>query len=202
MGEYFAYGMDLQVADGYWIQVANYTKIVVSWMSKGSRQRPTAPTYWDNHEKVFYSKDDLLNKPKRKQAMNTDARGKEQIKQIIRGSYDGQVLGLSQYGRVFHIDYREVWILHTGRELYEAVVVDDTGRMALNNVEDIRHEERLEAMNVLNDVEIGSENLRILKEYFTDPANGYNTISYTSKETGVSQEEVKAFCVALNFGMG
>jgi hypothetical protein len=171
-------------------------------MSKGSRQRPTAPTYWDNHEKVFYSKDDLLNKPKRKQAMNTDARGKEQIKQIIRGSYDGQVLGLSQYGRVFHIDYREVWILHTGRELYEAVVVDDTGRMALNNVEDIRHEERLEAMNVLNDVEIGSENLRILKEYFTDPANGYNTISYTSKETGVSQEEVKAFCVALNFGMG
>jgi len=94
-------------------------------MSKGSRQRPTAPTYWDNYEKVFYSKDDLLNKPKRKQAMN-----------------------------------------------------------------------------VLDDVEIGSENLRILKEYFTDPANGYNTISYTSKETGVSQEEVKAFCVALNFGMG
>ena len=162
-------------------------------MSKGSRQRPTAPTYWDNHEKVFYSKDDLLNKPKRKQAMNTDARGKEQIKQIIS---DGHLLGLSQYGRVFRRE-REGWILHTSGELHD--VVDNQGLM---NVERIRHEERMEAMNVLNDVEIGSENLRILKEYFTDPANGYNTISYTSKETGVSQEEVKAFCVALNFGMG
>jgi hypothetical protein len=134
--------------------------------------------------------------------MKTNGKGKELIIQITIDSSDGQVIGLSQYGRVFHIDYRGVWVLHTGRELHEAVVVDDTGRMALNNVEDIRHEERLEAMNVLNDVEIGSENLRILKEYFTDPANGYNTISYTSKETGVSQEEVKAFCVALNFGMG
>ena len=28
-------------------------------MSKGSRQRPTAPTYWDNYEKVFYSKDEI-----------------------------------------------------------------------------------------------------------------------------------------------
>jgi hypothetical protein len=28
-------------------------------------------------------------------------------------------------------------------------------------------------MNVLNDVEISSENLMRLKEYFTDPANGY-----------------------------
>jgi hypothetical protein len=123
MGEYFAYGMDLQVADGYWIQVANYTKIVVSWMSKGSRQRPTAPTYWDNHEKVFYSKDDLLNKPKRKQAMN-----------------------------------------------------------------------------VLDDVEISSEDLRRLYEYFTDPAHGFSTVGYISKITGVPEKEVKAFCVVFSTG--
>ena len=165
-------------------------------MSKGSRQRPTAPTYWDNHEKVFYSKDDLLNKPKRKQAMNTDARGKEQIKQIIFDPSDAQLVGLSQYGRVFRRE-REGWILHTSGELYD--VVDNQGLM---NVERIRHEERMEAMNVLNDVEIGSENLRRLKESFTDPASGYNTIRYTSKDTGVPEEEVKAFCVALDFGTG
>ena len=94
-------------------------------MSKGSRQRPTAPTYWDNYEKVFYSKDDLLNKPKRKQAMN-----------------------------------------------------------------------------VLDDVEISSENLRRLYEYFTDPAQGGNTVRRTSKDTGVPEQEVKAFCVALDFGTG
>jgi hypothetical protein len=86
--------------------------------------------------------------------------------------------------------------LDTGRELYEEV--DDQGP---RNVEDVKHEETIKAMNVLNDVEIGSENLRRLKEYFTDPANGYNTISYTSKETGVSQEEVKAFCVVFNEGI-
>jgi len=133
--------------------------------------------------------------------MKTDGKGKELVIQIIIDSSDGQVLGLSQYGRVFHID-SGVWILHTGRELHEAVVVDDTGRTALKNVEDIKHEETIKAMNVLNDVEIGSENLRRLKEYFTDPANGYNTIRYTSKDTGVPEEEVKAFCVALDFGTG
>jgi len=134
--------------------------------------------------------------------MKTDGKGKELVIQIIIDSSDGQVLGLSQYGRVFHIDHRGVWILHTGRELHESVVVDDTGRTALKNVEDIKHEETIKAMNVLNDVEIGSENLRRLKEYFTDPANGYNTIRYTSKDTGVPEEEVKAFCVALDFGTG
>jgi hypothetical protein len=134
--------------------------------------------------------------------MKTNGKGKELIIQITIDSSDGQVIGLSQYGRVFHIDYRGVWVLHTGRELHEAVVVDDTGRMALKNVEDIKHEETIKAMNVLNDVEIGSENLRRLKEYFTDPANGYNTIRYTSKDTGVPEEEVKAFCVALDFGTG
>jgi len=57
MGEYFAYIMDLQVADGYWIQVANYTKMSVSWMSKGSRQRPTAETFWENWHNVFGDKE-------------------------------------------------------------------------------------------------------------------------------------------------
>ena len=130
--------------------------------------------------------------------MNTDGRGKELVKQISVDPSDGQVIGLSQYGRVFRIRYGLTgsgWILDTGRELY-AEVGD-----RLVDVEDIKHEETIKAMNVLNDVEIGSENLRILKEYFTDPANGYNTIRYTSEDTGVSQEEVKAFCVALNFGM-
>ena len=94
-------------------------------MSKGSRQRPTAPTYWDNYEKVFYSKDDLLNKPKRKQAMN-----------------------------------------------------------------------------VLDDVEISSENLRQLYEYFTDPAQGGNTVRRTSKDTGVPEQEVKAFYEVFKVGMG
>jgi len=42
-------------------------------VSKGSRQRPTAPTYWDNYEKVFYSKDEIFNKPKRKQVMTVKA---------------------------------------------------------------------------------------------------------------------------------
>ena len=134
--------------------------------------------------------------------MKTDGRGKEQIKQIIIDSSDGQVLGLSQYGRVFHIDHRGIWMLHTDGELHEAVAVDNTGRMATKNVEDIKHEETIKAMNVLNDVEIGSENLRRLKEYFTDPANGYNTIRYTYKDTVVPEEEVKAFCVALDFGTG
>ena len=89
-------------------------------MSKGSRQRPTAPTYWDNYEKVFYSKDEIFNKPKRKQPMN-----------------------------------------------------------------------------VLNDVEISSENLRRLYEYFTDPAQGGNTVRYTSKDTGVPEKEVEAFCTVI-----
>ena len=69
--------------------------------------------------------------------MKTEGKGKELVIQIIIDSSDGQVLGLSQYGRVFHIDHRGVWILHTGRELHESVVVDDTGRMALRDVEDI-----------------------------------------------------------------
>ena len=70
--------------------------------------------------------------------MKTNGKGKELIIQISSlESSEGQVLGLSQYGRVFHIDHRGVWILHTGRELHESVVVDDTGRMALRDVEDI-----------------------------------------------------------------
>ena len=133
--------------------------------------------------------------------MKNNGKGKELIIQIIIDPEGGILLGLSQYGRVF-VTEGETWVLHTGRELHEAVVVDDTGRMALKNVEDIKHEETIKAMNVLNDVEIGSENLRRLKEYFTDPANGYNTIRYTSKDTGVPEEEVKAFCVALDFGTG
>lgn len=131
--------------------------------------------------------------------MKTNAKGKELIKQIIFDPSDERVVGLSQYGRVFRIRYGLTgsgWVLDTGRELYEEV----GGRLV--DVEDIKHEERIEAMNVLNDVEIGSENLMRLKEYFTDPANGYNTIRYTSKDTGVPEEEVKAFCVALDFGTG
>ena len=85
-------------------------------MSKGSRQRPTAETFWDNWDNVF-------NKPKRKQTMN-----------------------------------------------------------------------------VLNGVEISSDNLRRLYEYFTDPVQGSNTVAYTSKDTGVSKEEVKAFCEAFKVG--
>jgi len=92
-------------------------------VSKGSHQRPTAPTYWDNYEKVFYSKDEILNKPKRKLAMN-----------------------------------------------------------------------------VLNDVEISSENLRRLYEYFTDPAQGNNTVRRTSDDTGVSRGEVKAFYEVFKVG--
>ena len=69
--------------------------------------------------------------------MNTDGRGREQIKQISIDLENGITLGLSQYGRVFRIDHRGIWILHTGRELHESVVVDDTGRMALRDVEDI-----------------------------------------------------------------
>ena len=132
--------------------------------------------------------------------MKTNGKGKELIIQISINSSDGQVIGLSQYGRVFRIKYGLTgsgWVLDTGRELYEEV--DGQGP---RNVEDIKHEETIKAMNVLNDVEIGSENLRRLKEYFTDPANGYNTIRYTSKDTGVPEEEVKAFCVALDFGTG
>jgi hypothetical protein len=131
--------------------------------------------------------------------MKTDGKGKELIIQIIIDSSDGQIIGLSQYGRLFDIRHGFAgrgWTLHTGRELHEQV----GGRLV--DVEDIRHEERIEAMNVLNDVEISSENLMRLKEYFTDPANGYNTIRYTSKDTGVPEEEVKAFCVALDFGTG
>jgi len=133
--------------------------------------------------------------------MKNNGKGKELIIQIIIDPEGGILLGLSQYGRVF-VTEGETWVLNTGRELHESVVVDDTGRTALKNVEDIKHEETIKAMNVLNDVEIGSENLRRLKEYFTDPANGYNTIRYTSKDTGVPEEEVKAFCVALDFGTG
>ena len=59
---------------------------------------------------------------------------------------------------------------------------------------------REQPMNVLNDVEISSDNLRRLYEYFTDPAQGGNTIRYTSKDTGVSKEEVKAFCEAFKVG--
>jgi len=132
--------------------------------------------------------------------MKNNGKGKELIIQIIVDPRGGQLIGLSQYGRVFRIKYGLTgsgWVLDTGRELYEEV--DDRGP---RNVEDIKHEERIEAMNVLNDVEIGSENLGILIEYFTDPANGYNTIKYTSEDTGVAYEEVKAFCAALDFGMG
>jgi len=132
--------------------------------------------------------------------MKTDGRGKEQIKQIIIDSSDGQVLGLSQYGRVFHIDHRGIWMLHTDGELHEAVAVDNTGRMATKNVEDIKHEETIKAMNVLNDVEIGSENLRRLYEYFTDPAQGNNTVRRTSDDTGVSRGEVKAFYEVFKVG--
>tara|TARA_R100000935_G_scaffold40138_1_gene61657 strand:- start:300 stop:506 length:207 start_codon:yes stop_codon:yes gene_type:complete len=63
-------------------------------------------------------------------------REKEQIIQIIIDPEGGILLGLSQYGRVF-VTEGETWVLNTGRELHESVVVDDTGRMALKNVEDI-----------------------------------------------------------------
>ena len=56
---------------------------------------------------------------------------------------------------------------------------------------------RKQAMNVLNDVEISSENLRRLYEYFTDPAQGSNTVRYTSKDTGVPEKEVEAFCTVI-----
>jgi len=52
-------------------------------------------------------------------------------------------------------------------------------------------------MNVLNDVEISSENLRRLYEYFTDPAQGSNTVRYTSKDIGVPEKEVEAFCTVI-----
>ena len=57
-------------------------------------------------------------------------------------------------------------------------------------------------MNVLNDVEISSENLRRLYEYFTDPAQGSNTVRYTSKDTGVPEQEVKAFYEVFKVGAG
>ena len=56
-------------------------------------------------------------------------------------------------------------------------------------------------MNVLNDVEISSENLRRLYEYFTDPAHGFNTVGYISSTAGVPEEEVEAFCVVFNEGI-
>ena len=141
--------------------------------------------------------------------MKTDGRGKEQIKQIISGDSElHQIIGLSQYGRIFYMDddtdtkHGDGWVLHTGRELYEEVeevegCVDGQGLM---NVEDIKHEETIKAMNVLNDVEIGSENLRRLYEYFTDPAQGNNTVRRTSDDTGVSRGEVKAFYEVFKVG--
>ena len=61
---------------------------------------------------------------------------------------------------------------------------------------------REQPMNVLNDVEISSENLRRLYEYFTDPAQGGSTVRYTSKHTGVPRVEVKAFYEVFKVGMG
>ena len=61
---------------------------------------------------------------------------------------------------------------------------------------------RQQTMNVLNGVEISSDNLRRLYEYFTDPAQGGNTIRYTSKDTGVPIKEVKAFYKVFEVGMG
>jgi len=61
---------------------------------------------------------------------------------------------------------------------------------------------REQPMNVLNDVEISSDNLRRLYEYFTDPAQGSNTVAYTSKDTGVPRVEVKAFYEVFKVGMG
>jgi hypothetical protein len=60
---------------------------------------------------------------------------------------------------------------------------------------------REQPMNVLNDVEISSENLRRLYEYFTDPAQGGSTVRYTSKHTGVPRVEVKAFYEVFKVGM-
>ena len=68
--------------------------------------------------------------------MKTNGKGKELIIQIIIDPEGGILLGLSQYGRVF-VTEGETWVLNTGRELHESVVVDDTGRMALRDVEDI-----------------------------------------------------------------
>ena len=67
--------------------------------------------------------------------MKTDGKGKELIIQISVDPRGGQVIGLSQYGRVFRIKYGLTgsgWVLDTGRELYEEV--DGQGP---RNVEDI-----------------------------------------------------------------
>ena len=67
--------------------------------------------------------------------MKTDGKGKALIIQISVDPRGGQVIGLSQYGRVFRIKYGLTgsgWVLDTGRELYEEV--DGQGP---RNVEDI-----------------------------------------------------------------